>query len=174
VIHQRGLLASEVAAILNYRATQAPPSAVLASEKVQRALSRNSSSGANNNDNQDEAAGEVQGPPRNANEDCAICFETLRRGRVQVCSECSNAIHASCLDQLKTHNRGKAPACPLCRSEPFVPQDGKTKRAKGGSDVSKRVREEEGYVNLRGLQKGLRKNRDTSTYKRYGWNDDDY
>ena len=53
-------------------------------------------------------------PPRNIDEDCAVCFEALDLvNSLWCCKTCSNAIHQGCWSRWKVVNRS---TCPFCRT----------------------------------------------------------
>jgi hypothetical protein len=93
--------------------------------------------------------------------DCAICFESMetKQEAVQKCSVCRNYLHKDCLMKWLS----KASTCVYCRSE-WPDQEKKSGTRRNNED----------YVNLGSIQ-GMRKTRDTSTYrKRPNFWEEDY
>jgi len=46
-------------------------------------------------------------------DNCSICFETMKNGKLEICKECKNSFHTNCITRwMKVNN-----TCPLCRDK---------------------------------------------------------
>ena len=167
LIYQKALLQSELEDIFN-KASEAANTVKVKDEVA--AAYKKAFSGDTAPDEEDE----VQFVGVEEDCECPICFESIvfkgSREAVERCSTCRKAIHKECL--LKWLAR--TPSCCFCRSDWSVQDVVKKelgKAASAGVSVSR-----EGFINLGSIQ-GMSQVRDTSTYRRTGWNGygyDDY
>ncbi|RIA88093.1 hypothetical protein C1645_806984 [Glomus cerebriforme] len=147
-IYQKALLSKELRSIF---ANAAPDPTVLANKRVvdkyQTITSGETLPSASNIDEK----------RRPIEEDCPICYEPLEekdRKNIVWCREgCGNNLHKDCFEQWKKSKRGCKVTCVYCRRDWME------------STEPEALINEEGYVNLGGVQ-GMNTRRDTTSYYR--------
>ncbi|KAL1507499.1 hypothetical protein AB1Y20_008335 [Prymnesium parvum] len=155
---QRALLRSELRSILSSAAadSSALDAATLASSAVRSAYAQ--AMGA-------PAAPIPSGAPRAPppDEPCAICFEEIdaeARGDEQRTARCSHGCgrlyHADCLRRWFESGCARGLQCPVCRARCEVAAEPR--------EAGEEAEVDEGYLNLRALQPGVQRARDSSTY----------
>ena len=62
--------------------------------------------------NEKKPSSDIATVPRNINEDCPICFDTMIGQEITTCKECNNCVHKLCLENWMTRKN----TCVYCRT----------------------------------------------------------